>query len=196
MTAVLSNAVRYLDPADSPLAQVLDAARQRAPLGSPRLALDQRPAARNGQAHLASGAQMAHTAARVTGGAGPDADRLLADTAALARRCYLDPGRDLGIGARHLPEPSLQKPACREPACREPAAGNQPAGNQPAGNQPAGNQPPGLRPTAEPASRPPADREPASRPATPRPGCGTPASRRCPGTGGAATRPGSGWSTS
>ena len=106
LTAVLSNAVRYLDPADSPLAQVLDAARQRAPLGSPRLAQDQRPAARNGQAHLASGAQMAHTAARVTGGAGPDADRLLADTAALARRCYLDPGRDLGIGARHLPETS------------------------------------------------------------------------------------------
>jgi error-prone DNA polymerase len=104
LTAVLSNAVRYLDPADSPLAQVLDAARQRAPLGSPRLALDQRPAAPNGQAHLASGAQMAVTAARVTGGAGHDADRLLADTAALARRCYLDPRRDLGIGARHLPE--------------------------------------------------------------------------------------------
>jgi error-prone DNA polymerase len=108
LTAVLSNAVRYLDPADSPLAQVLDAARQRAPLGSPRLAPeDQRPATANGQAHLASGAQMEITAARVTGGAGRDADRLLADTAALARRCYLDPGRDLGIGARHLPEPGL-----------------------------------------------------------------------------------------
>ena len=108
LTAVLSNAVRYLDPADSPLAQVLDAARQRAPLGSPRLAPEgQRPATANGQAHLASSAQMAVTAARVTGGAGHDADRLLADTAALARRCYLDPRRDLGIGARHLPEPGL-----------------------------------------------------------------------------------------
>jgi hypothetical protein len=67
LTAVLSNAVRYLDPANSPLAQILDAARQRAPLGSPRLAQDQRPAARNGQAHLASGAQMAVTAARSPG---------------------------------------------------------------------------------------------------------------------------------
>jgi error-prone DNA polymerase len=115
LTAVLSNAVRYLDPADSPLAQVLDAARQRAPLGSPRLALDQRSAARNGQAHLASGAQMAVTAARVAGGAGHDADLLLADTAALARRCYLDPCRDLGIGARHLPEPSPLEPSPLEP---------------------------------------------------------------------------------
>ena len=104
---------------------------------------------------------MAVTAARVTGGPGPEADRLLADTTALARRCYLDPRRDLGIGARHLPEPSLQETslpgtslqgtslACREPACREPAC------REPASRPPADR---------EPASRPPADREPASQP--------------------------------
>ncbi len=106
LTAVLSNAVRYTEPADAPLAQVLDAARQRAPLGSPRLATGPRLASPNGQAYLAGGVQMAVTAARVAGQAGEDAARLLADTAALARRCYLDPRRDLGIGARHLPEVS------------------------------------------------------------------------------------------
>ena len=45
--AVLANAVRYLDPADSPAAQVLDAARNLVPLGSPRLV------AHNGRAYLA-----------------------------------------------------------------------------------------------------------------------------------------------
>ena len=56
---VLTNAVRYLDPADSPAAQVLDAARHLVPLGSPRLA------PHNGQAYLASPAEMAAVAERV-----------------------------------------------------------------------------------------------------------------------------------
>ncbi len=51
--AVLANAVRYLDPADSPAAQVLDAARHLVPLGSPRLV------PHNGRAYLAGPADMA-----------------------------------------------------------------------------------------------------------------------------------------
>ena len=54
--AVLSNAVRYRDRADGPVAQVLDAARQLAPLG-PR-----HQSRENSQAYLASGADMARVA--------------------------------------------------------------------------------------------------------------------------------------
>jgi len=69
LTAVLSNAVRYLDPADSPLAQVLDAARERAPLGSPRLVLAQRPTTQNGTAQ--TGAAEPGTARPVVQKPGP-----------------------------------------------------------------------------------------------------------------------------
>jgi error-prone DNA polymerase len=105
--AVLANAVRYLDPADSPAAQVLDAARNLVPLGSPRLV------PHNGRAYLAGPADMARVAERVTaamtgpGGRSADARtaaRLLAATAELARRCALDPAEDLGVGSHHLPE--------------------------------------------------------------------------------------------
>ena len=100
--AVLTNAVRYLDPADAPVAQVLDAARQLTPLGRRHLAHH------NAQAYLKNGRQMASVAARICGspsgrGDGP-AHRLLAATAALARRCQLDQARDLGLGRKHLPE--------------------------------------------------------------------------------------------
>jgi error-prone DNA polymerase len=99
--AVLTNAVRYLDPADSRAAQVLDAARHLVPLGSPRLV------PHNGRAYLAGQADMAAIAERVTAAmTGPSAKsgRLLAATAELAERCALDPARDLGIGSHHLPE--------------------------------------------------------------------------------------------
>jgi len=102
-TAVLTNAVRYLDPADSLTAQVLDAARHQVPLGSPRLATH------NGRAYLASQQDMTVIASRVaaamTGpGTASAATLLLADTGELASRCVLDPAHDLGVGARHLPE--------------------------------------------------------------------------------------------
>ncbi|HEY5989054.1 MAG TPA: PHP domain-containing protein, partial [Streptosporangiaceae bacterium] len=96
VSAVLTNAVRYLDPEDGPVAQVLDAARQLVPLG-------QRPAHfAGGRAHLASGTEMAEIADRIchiSQGAG-EAGELLATTARLAQRCSLDPERDLGIGGR------------------------------------------------------------------------------------------------
>ena len=62
--AVLSNAVRYAAPADAAVAQVLDAARQLAPLGQRHLAR------RNAQAYLASGAEMARIAGRAGDGGG------------------------------------------------------------------------------------------------------------------------------
>src|SRR6185437_15943643 len=101
--AVLSNAVRYLDPLDSLTAQVLDAARHLLPLGSPRLV------PHNGRAYLASQADMAVIARRVaaamTGpGTASAATLLIGETDELARRCVLDPARDLGVGSRHLPE--------------------------------------------------------------------------------------------
>ena len=101
--AVLTNAVRYLDPADSLAAQVLDAARHLVPLGSPQLV------PHNGRAYLAGPGDMTATAERVAAamsgpGARSTAMKLLRTTAELADRCALDPAADLGIGARHLPE--------------------------------------------------------------------------------------------
>jgi error-prone DNA polymerase len=101
--AVLTNAVRYLDPVDSLTAQVLDAARHLVPLGSPRLG------PHNGRAYLASQEDMAATAARVaaamTGpGTASAATLLLGETEELTRKCTLDPFYDLGVGTRHLPE--------------------------------------------------------------------------------------------
>ena len=109
VTAVLTNAVRYLDPPDAAVAQVLDAARQLAPLSERHLAR------RNARAYLASGEEMAAIAARVceSPGDGTTADgapgdsamtQLLHATAVLAERCTLDPERDLGLGGRFMPE--------------------------------------------------------------------------------------------
>ncbi len=101
--AVLSNAVRYLDPAGSLAAQVLDAARHLVPLGSPKIP------PHNGRAYLASPDDMTGTAKRVanamTGpGTASAAAGLLAGTDELASRCVLDAAYDLGVGTHHLPE--------------------------------------------------------------------------------------------
>ena len=101
--AVLSNAVRYLDPAGSLAAQVLDAARHLVPLGSPKIP------PHNGRAYLASPGDMTDTARRVATamtGPGPAsaAAALLAETDELASRCVLDAAFDLGVGTHHLPE--------------------------------------------------------------------------------------------
>src|SRR5918999_4002478 len=96
--AVLSNAVRYLDPADSPVTHVLDAARKLVPLHR-RHVEDQ-----TGQAYFKSGKEMAQVAELVCG---PDRDAagdLFAQTRRLAERCVLDPEGDLGLGRTHLPE--------------------------------------------------------------------------------------------
>ncbi|MFF4898754.1 DNA polymerase III subunit alpha [Streptomyces sp. NPDC001068] len=101
-TAVLSNAVRYADPDQHRLADVLDAARLLRPVD--RRHLD------SGQRWLKDERGMETVARMVVESAGGDlhrARRLLADTAATAAACTLDPKADLGLGTPHLPEPAL-----------------------------------------------------------------------------------------
>ncbi|MFJ9819758.1 DNA polymerase III subunit alpha [Streptomyces sp. NPDC101151] len=101
-TAVLSNAVRYADPEQHRLADVLDAARLLRPIDRRRLD--------SGQRWLKDERGMASVARMVAECAGADVRRargLVADTAATAAACTVAPGADLGLGARHFPEPSL-----------------------------------------------------------------------------------------
>ena len=103
--AILSAAVRHIDPIDARIVDVLDAARRL-------VLLDRRHLDRVSEAgHLATAATMHRIAREVAERAGhlssDRADRLIADTLALARRCAQHPRRDLGIGAVHLPEPEV-----------------------------------------------------------------------------------------
>jgi error-prone DNA polymerase len=98
-TAVLTNAVRYADPGQHRLADVLDAARLLRPIDRRRLD--------GGQRWLKDPAAMTDAALRISRCAGADerrARRLLADTAATARSCRIDPVADLGLGVPHFPE--------------------------------------------------------------------------------------------
>ncbi|MHA6764089.1 DNA polymerase III subunit alpha [Streptacidiphilus sp. PAMC 29251] len=117
--AVLSNAVRYADQSQAPVADVLDAARRLVPIDERRL--DQ------GQRWLKPAATMAQLAEHIAAAAGQEhggAARLLAATERTAQECRLDPHTDLGLlapaanlsqGGAHLPEPHLVG-ADRQPA--------------------------------------------------------------------------------
>jgi error-prone DNA polymerase len=100
---VLTNAVRYADRADGPVADVLDAARRL-------VVLDSRHVDRvNAEGYLKSGKEMAELAEEVARGAGlPGLEHdLLARARVLADRCALDPRTDLGMGEVHFPELDL-----------------------------------------------------------------------------------------
>ncbi|WP_299537587.1 DNA polymerase III subunit alpha [uncultured Streptomyces sp.] len=102
--AVLTNAVRYADAGQGPVADVLDAARRLVPVDPRRTPLD------SGERWLKDAAAMAETAERITAaaGLGPGAGaRLLAETRRTADACRVDPAADLGIGSVHFPEPHL-----------------------------------------------------------------------------------------
>ncbi|MFF8377408.1 DNA polymerase III subunit alpha [Streptomyces sp. NPDC015661] len=103
---VLTNAVRYADPGQGPVADVLDSARRLVPV-DPRKELD------SGEAWL-KGAEgpdgMPAVAERIVEAAGfrrDAAHRLLDRTAEVAAGCLVDPEDDLGIGSAHFPEPYL-----------------------------------------------------------------------------------------
>ena len=114
--AVLANAVRYLEPADHPVAQVLDAARRLAPLD--RRHLDDR----TGHAYLKSVPEMRRVA---EASCGPDeADALLAATRRLSERCVLDPRPRPRHGRR--PPPGRPRRPVR-PARRALRGGTDPA---------------------------------------------------------------------
>lgn len=101
--AVLTNAVRYADPGQGPVADVLDAARRLVPV-DPRGPLD------GGERWLKDPAAMAEAADRIARAAGlrpADARRLLARTRETAEACAVDPEDDLGLGSVHFPEPRL-----------------------------------------------------------------------------------------
>ncbi|MFJ2624157.1 DNA polymerase III subunit alpha [Streptomyces sp. NPDC087532] len=102
--AVLANAVRYADPGQGPVADVLDAARGLVPVDPRRAPLD------SGERWLKDARAMARTAERITSAAGLGRDagaRLLAETRHTADACVVDPEGDLGLGAVHFPEPHL-----------------------------------------------------------------------------------------
>ncbi|MFI9394283.1 DNA polymerase III subunit alpha [Streptomyces bauhiniae] len=100
---VLSNAVRYADPGQGRVADVLDAARRLVPI-DPRKGLD------SGEGWLKGPAEMFRVAERVVEAAGyrPGvAGRLVAETLAVAGECVVDPEDDLGIGSVRFPEGRL-----------------------------------------------------------------------------------------
>ncbi|MFJ5140378.1 DNA polymerase III subunit alpha [Streptomyces sp. NPDC088707] len=100
---VLSNAVRYADPGQGPVADVLDSARRLVPV-DPRKELD------SGAAWLKGAGDMLAAAERIVEAAGfrrDTAHRLLEQTATVAAACLVDPEDDLGIGSAHFPEPHL-----------------------------------------------------------------------------------------
>ncbi|MFF0837032.1 MULTISPECIES: DNA polymerase III subunit alpha [unclassified Streptomyces] len=100
---VLSNAVRYADPGQGPVADVLDAARRLVPI-DPRKELD------SGEAWLKDAPAMLEAAERIVAAAGfrrDTARRLLEQTEATAAECLVDPEDDLGLGTVHFPEAHL-----------------------------------------------------------------------------------------
>ncbi|GAB7034436.1 DNA polymerase III subunit alpha [Streptomyces sp. NPDC021749] len=103
--AVLTNAVRYADPGQGPVADVLDSARRLVPVDP------HRPESwDSGERWLKDAAAMARTAERIAEAAGFRrglAHQLLAMTERTAGECLVDPQDDLGLGRIHFPEPRL-----------------------------------------------------------------------------------------
>ncbi len=118
--AVLTAAVRHVDPGESAVVDVLDAARRL-------VALDTRHLDRvTDAAHLAATPTMHAVALEVTSGDRGRAQALVARTAALATACAQSARHDLGIGSVHLPEPErlgieagVSPQAVLEQRCRE-----------------------------------------------------------------------------
>ncbi|MFI2360978.1 DNA polymerase III subunit alpha [Streptomyces anulatus] len=97
---VVSNAVRYADPSQHRIADVLDSARLLRPVD--RRALD------GGERWLKGPDAMTEIAGRIAEAAGTGPERgaaLLAETEATADSCRVDPQADLGMGRPHFPEP-------------------------------------------------------------------------------------------
>lgn len=102
--AVLTNAVRYADPGQGPVADVLDSARRLVPVDPRRSPLD------SGERWLKDAPAMREAAERITSAAGLGrgaGERLLEETRRTADACVVDPAGDLGLGSVHFPEPRL-----------------------------------------------------------------------------------------
>ncbi|CAM5626217.1 hypothetical protein SALBM311S_10475 [Streptomyces alboniger] len=102
---MLTNAVRYADPGQHRLADVLDAARLLRPVDHRHLD--------GGERWLKDPAAMTAAADRIAQAVGDDparAARLLAETEATGQSCTLTPA-DLGLGRPHFPDPPSSAPA-------------------------------------------------------------------------------------
>ncbi|MFG3118405.1 DNA polymerase III subunit alpha [Streptomyces sp. NPDC048197] len=103
--AVLTNAVRYADPGQGPVADVLDSARRLVPVDP------HRPESWDGgERWLKDADAMGRTAERIAEAAGFRrglAHQLLAMTERTAGECLVDPQDDIGLGRIHFPEPHL-----------------------------------------------------------------------------------------
>ncbi|GGZ89964.1 DNA-directed DNA polymerase [Streptomyces subrutilus] len=100
--AVLTNAVRYADPGQHRIADMLDAGRLLRPIDRRRLDC--------GERWLKDPSTMQADAERIAqaSGAGPGrAAALLAETMRAGEECVLDPIADLGLGRPHFPEPEV-----------------------------------------------------------------------------------------
>lgn len=110
-SAVLTNMVRYLDPGQSQIAQVLDAARIQMPISS--------RSSHNNQAFLADTQYMVATANRIASLVGDPRDiakRLLYQTKALGERCVIDPDTDMGMNEVYVPELEMLLPHATQSA--------------------------------------------------------------------------------
>ena len=99
--AVLTNAVRYLQPQDSRIADVLDATRLHQPLTA--MPVEQL----TNQAYLASSEHMWRIVQRIAKAVGDSRDvakLLWHHTVALGEQCVIDPKVDLGLGNVYVPE--------------------------------------------------------------------------------------------
>lgn len=117
VSVVLASPVRYLEPADARVADVLDAARRLVPVSSPQVERN------NGEADLKAPVALAALAADIAAAAGESLPELLQATCALAEACVIDPERDLGIGSVVVPELDVifgqQTPAEPQAAIRQ-----------------------------------------------------------------------------
>ncbi|MEV1045656.1 DNA polymerase III subunit alpha [Streptomyces sp. NPDC049916] len=105
VSPVLTNAVRYADPDQGEVADILDSARLLVPT-------DARDASRldSGQRWLKDTGEMERIAGRIAeaaGGRSGEAGRLLTATEETAGACVVDPGGAFGLGRLNLPEPGL-----------------------------------------------------------------------------------------
>ena len=107
VSAVLTNAVRHIEPVGARTVDVLDAVRRLVPLDARHLDRS------NAEGYLKSSEQMWQIAEEIADAVGGDvhssashsaAMQLIEATNAVAARCVLDPQRHVGIGEIHLPE--------------------------------------------------------------------------------------------
>lgn len=107
VAAVLTNAVRHVEPAGARTVDVLDAVRRLVPLDARHLDRS------NAEGWLKGPADMWQLADEIADAAGGDVHGFASQSAArhlvdatntLATRCVLDPVRDAGLGEIHLPE--------------------------------------------------------------------------------------------